>query len=80
MKTGQHEYGVEFLLKGMNPSIDKLRRTLIGSLANSRSKRSSACHASPYDGCKRYPDLGPDDPLPCAISFASLSPDLETTF
>jgi hypothetical protein len=51
MKTGQHEYRVELLLKGVNPSIDKLRRTLLGSVANSRSKRSSAYHASPSNGC-----------------------------
>jgi hypothetical protein len=51
MKTGQHEYGVELLLKGVNPFVYNPRLTLLGSLANFESKRSSACHASPSDGC-----------------------------
>jgi hypothetical protein len=51
MKTGQHEYGVELLLNGVNPSVNKPRRTLLGSLANSGSKQSSVYHASLSDGC-----------------------------
>jgi hypothetical protein len=51
MKTGQHKYRVELLLKGVHPSTDKSRRTLLGSLVDSGSKQSSACHASPSDGC-----------------------------
>jgi hypothetical protein len=51
MKTGQQEYAVLSELYGWKPSIDKLRRTLLGSLANSRSKHSKACQASASAGC-----------------------------
>jgi hypothetical protein len=32
MKPDQHEYAVELLLKRVNPSVDKPRRILLGSL------------------------------------------------
>jgi hypothetical protein len=37
-KTGQQEYGLLASLWGWKPSIDKPRRTLLGSHANSRLK------------------------------------------
>jgi hypothetical protein len=69
---------VELLLKGVNPSVNKPRQTLLGSHANSRSKYPMP--AMPHDPMDApwYLDLGPDDPRPSAISFALLSPNLET--
>jgi hypothetical protein len=53
--TCQHEYDATVILKDMKPSVAKLIRTFLASLANSRSKLSRAFHASASDGCTINP-------------------------
>jgi hypothetical protein len=53
------------MMGGLKPSVNKPRRTLLGSLTNSGSKQSKACPASPSAGCEiisgsllsRFPSL-----------------------
>jgi hypothetical protein len=47
MKTSQQEYGLLSVLYALKSSIDKPRRTFLGSSANSGLKWSRACQVSP---------------------------------
>jgi hypothetical protein len=49
-KTGQHEYGVEFVLNVSKLSVANLKRAFLASLTKSASNLSSTFHASSSKG------------------------------
>jgi hypothetical protein len=56
-KTGQQEYGVEFVLNGSKLSFTNPKRTFLASLTKSASNLSSIFNASPSEGCTMTPSF-----------------------
>jgi hypothetical protein len=56
-KTGQQEYGAEFVLNGSKPFVANPKQTFLASLAKFASNLSSTFHASLSEECLMTPSL-----------------------